>query len=71
MRVNLLPNSPLSPISSSSPISSISSISHLSMVVMDLCKDTLEFVQLNHARIVTKPVEGRIDDLLERVMWEP
>lgn len=41
------------------------------MVVMDLCKDTLEFVQLNHARIVTKPVEGRIDDLLERVMWEP
>ena len=71
MRVNLLPISPLSPISSSSPISSISSISHLSMVVMDLCKDTLEFVQLNHARIVTKPVEGRIDDLLERVMWEP
>ena len=62
MRVNLLPISPLS---------SISSISHLSMVVMDLCKDTLEFVQLNHARIVTKPVEGRIDDLLERVMWEP
>ena len=46
-------------------------VTHLSMGVVGVRKDPLELVQLNHARVVTKPVEGRIDNLLEHVVREP
>jgi len=46
-------------------------VTHLSMGFMGVRKDPLELVQLDHARVVTKPVEGRIDNLLEHVVREP